>query len=203
VGHVAKEASEDVPKGRVVAQDPDPMSTLPPGDPVDLTVSTGQPDVVVPDILGDDKDTARQKLTDAGLQVKLVQRKSDETKDIVVDSNPRPATSVSKGSLVTVYYSAGPKQVPSVVGLKEGAARAKLEKAGFKVDTVTDSQTQAQKGTVLKQSPQAFTTQPQGTTVVITVSAYEPPSETPTPTPSPTPTETTPPTESPSLPPTP
>jgi eukaryotic-like serine/threonine-protein kinase len=56
---------------------------------------------------------------------------------------------------------------------------------------------------VLKQSPQAFTTQPQGTTVVITVSAYEPPSETPTPTPSPTPTETTPPTESPSLPPTP
>jgi eukaryotic-like serine/threonine-protein kinase len=203
VGHVAKEASEDVPKGRVVAQDPDPMSTLPPGDPVDLTVSTGQPDVVVPDILGDDKDTARQKLTDAGLQVKLVERKSDETKDIVVDSNPRPATSVSKGSLVTVYYSAGPKQVPSVVGLKEGAARAKLEKAGFKVDTVTDSQTQAQKGTVLKQSPQAFTTQPQGTTVVITVSAYEPPSETPTPTPSPTPTETTPPTESPSLPPTP
>ena len=207
VGDVSKEASEDVPKGRVVAQDPDPMSTLPPGDPVDLTVSTGQPDVVVPDILGDDKDTARQKLTDAGLKVKLVQRQSDETQDTVIDSNPRPATSVSKGSLVTVYYSAGPKQVPSVVGLKEGAARAKLQKAGFKVDTVHDSQTQAQKGTVLKQSPQAFTTQPQGTTVVITVSSYEPPSETPTPTPSPTPsetpTETTPPTESPSLPPSP
>ena len=209
VGDVSKEASEDVPKGRVVAQDPDPMSTLPPGDPVDLTVSTGQPDVVVPDILGDDKDTARQKLTDAGLKVKLVQRQSDETQDTVIDSNPRPATSVSKGSLVTVYYSAGPKQVPSVVGLKEGAARAKLQKAGFKVDTVHDSQTQAQKGTVLKQSPQAFTTQPQGTTVVITVSSYEPPSETPTPTPTPsptpseTPTETTPPTESPSLPPSP
>jgi len=201
VGHVSKEASEDVPKGRVIAQSPDPMKTLPPGDGVDLTVSTGQPDVVVPDILGDDKDTARQKLTDAGLRVKLVKRQSDENPDTVIDSNPRPATSVSKGSLVTVYYSAGPKQVPSVVGLKEGAARAKLQKAGFKVETVTDSQTQSQKGTVLKQSPPAFTTAPQGTTVFITVSAYEPPSETPTPTPSPTPTETTPPTESPSVPP--
>ena len=191
VGDVSKEASEDVPKGRVIAQDPDPLSTLPPGDPVDLSVSTGQPDVVVPDILGDDKDSARQKLTDAGLRVKLVQKQSDEPRDTVVDSDPRPATSVSKGSLVTVFYAAGPKEVPSVVGLKEGAARSKLEKAGFKVDTVTDSSTESQKGTVLKQSPGAFTTAPQGTTVVITVSAYEPPpSETPTPTPTPTPSET-------------
>jgi serine/threonine-protein kinase len=110
---------------------------------------------------------------------------------------------VSKGSLVTVFYSAGPKEVPSVVGLKEGAARAKLERAGFKVDTVKDSTTESQKGTVLKQSPAAFTTASQGTTVVITVSAYEPPSPTPTPTPTPTPSETpsSPATESPSIPP--
>jgi eukaryotic-like serine/threonine-protein kinase len=203
VGDVAKEASEDVPKGRVIAQDPDPLSTLPPGDPVDLSVSTGQPDVVVPDIIGDDRDTARQKLTDAGLRVNLVEEQSDEEQGIVIDSKPRPATSVSKGSLVKVYYSAGPREVPSVVGLKEGAARAKLERAGFKVDTVTDSSTESQKGTVLKQSPAPFTSAPQGTTVVITVSAYEPPSETPTPTPTPTPSETpsSPATETPTVPP--
>ena len=91
-----------------------------------------------------------------------------------------------------------------MVGLKEGAARSRLEKAGFKVDTVTDSSTESRKGTVLKQSPAAFTTAPQGTTVVITVSAYEPPpSETPTPTPTPSPSETpsSPATESPSVPP--
>ena len=65
------------------------------------------------------------------------------------------------------------------------------------MDTVNDSTTQAQKGTVLKQSPQAFTTQPQGTTVVITVSTYEKPSPSPTPTPTPT----TPPPSSPTIPP--
>ena len=203
VGDVSKEASEDVPKGRVIAQDPDPLSALPPGDPVDLSVSTGQPDVVVPYIIGDDRDTARQKLTDAGLRAKLVEKRSDEEQGTVIDSDPRPATSVSKGSLVTVFYSAGPREVPSVVGLNEGAARAKLEKAGFEVDTVTDSSTESQKGTVLKQSPAPFTSAPQGTTVVITVSAYEPPSETPTPTPTPTPSETpsSPETETPTVPP--
>jgi beta-lactam-binding protein with PASTA domain/predicted Ser/Thr protein kinase len=185
VGNVSQEASEDVAKNRVISQDPDALATLPPGDPIDITVSTGQPDVVVPDIIGDDKDTARQKLTDTGLKVKLKKQKSDETKDTVIDSDPRPATSVSKGTTVTVIYSAGPKEVPSVVGLKESAARRKLEAAGFKVDSVNDATTEAQKGTVLKQSPQAYTTQPQGTTVVITVSTYEKPSPTPTPSESP------------------
>ena len=46
------------------------------------------------------------------------------------------------------------------------------------------------KGTVLAQSPEAFTEQPDGTTVVIRVSTYEEPTPTPTPTPTETPTET-------------
>jgi serine/threonine protein kinase len=185
VGQVSKEASEDVPKGHVIAQDPDPMSLLAPGGSVDLTVSTGKPDVVVPYVIGDDMDTARQKITDAGLQVKLVKKKSDEDQDTVIGTDPNPATSVSKGSLVTVFYSAGPKEVPSVVGLEESDARSKLQAAGFKVDSVFDSDTKAKPGTVLKQSPAAYTAQPQGTTVVITVSNYQTPTPTPTPTESP------------------
>jgi eukaryotic-like serine/threonine-protein kinase len=188
VGDVSKEASEDVPKGRVIAQDPDAMSLLDPGGGVDLTVSTGKPDVVVPYVLGEDKDTARQKITDAGLKVTLVKKQSDEDQDTVIGTDPNPATSVSKGSSVTVFYSAGPREVPSVVGLQEDAARSKLEAAGFEVDTVLDSKTDAKRGTVLKQSPGAYTKQPQHTTVVITVSDFTSP--TPTPTPSKTPTET-------------
>jgi eukaryotic-like serine/threonine-protein kinase len=174
----------------VIAQDPDAMSLLDPGGAVDLTVSTGKPDVVVPYVLGEDKDTARQKVTDAGLKVTLVKKQSDEEQDTVIGTDPNPATSVSKGSSVTVFYSAGPREVPSVVGLQEDAARDKLEAAGFEVDTVLDSKTDAKRGTVLKQSPGAYTKQPQHTTVVITVSDFT--------TPTPTPTES--PTESPSSP---
>jgi serine/threonine protein kinase len=187
LGQVSKEASEDVPKGRVIAQDPDAMSLLAPGGEVDLTVSTGKPDVVVPYVIGEDKDTARQKITDAGLKVTLVKKSSDDDQDTVISTDPNPATSVSKGSLVTIFYSAGPRQVPSVVGLQENEARDKLEAAGFNVDTVLDSHTEANKGTVLKQSPAAYTNQPQNTTVVITVSDFS----TPTPTPTETPSEST------------
>jgi serine/threonine protein kinase len=194
VGQVTPEASQDVRKGRVIAQDPDALTTLDADASVTLSVSTGKPDLVVPYVIGMDKDAARQTLTDAGLQVKLVRETSDATKDTVTRTRPNAAQTVSTGSVVRVYYAAGPTEVPSVIGLRESAARRKLEDAGFNVDSAFDSTTVSTKGTVLRQSPSAFTAQPQGTTVVITVSAYVTPSptptETPTETPSPTPTET-------------
>jgi eukaryotic-like serine/threonine-protein kinase len=171
----------------VVAQDPDPLSLLPPGDTVELTVSTGSPDVVVPYVIGKQKDEARRILEDAGLDVKLVKEKSDEPRDVVIRTDPEPAQDASKGSVVTVYYSAGPLEVPSVVGMQQERATRVLERAGFVVDVTYDSATVSEKGQVLKQSPEAYTEQPQGTRVVITVSSYEEPSPTPTPTPTPTP----------------
>ncbi len=199
VGTVSQAASDDVPKGSVIAQDPDALSTLTAAGAVDLTVSTGRPDVVVPYVIGEDKETARQKLTDAGLKVKLVKEKSDADQNTVTRTTPNPADTVSTGSLVTVFFSAGPTEVPSVVGLSEADARRRLEDAGFKVDAVTDTTTVAEKGTVLQQSPAAFTAQPQGTTVVMTVSGYVAPTPTPTPTPIPTPIPT--PTPTPTVPP--
>lgn len=187
VPEVRREPSDNVPKGKVVAQDPDPLSLLPPGDTVELTVSTGSPDVVVPYVIGKQKDEARRILEDAGLDVKLVKEKSDEPRDVVIRTDPEPAQDASKGSVVTVYYSAGPQEVPSVVGMQQERATRVLERAGFVVDVTYDSATVSEKGQVLKQSPEAYTEQPQGTRVVITVSSYEEPSPTPTPTPTPTP----------------
>ena len=185
VGQIDREASEDVAKGRVIAQDPDPLTLLDPGSAVDLTVSTGSPDVVVPYVVGKNRDEARQILEDANLEVKMVKEQSDEPRDVVTRTDPEPAENVSKGSVVTVYYSAGPKEVPSVVGMSEEKATRVLKKAGFDVDVTYDSDTVAEKGQVLKQSPEAYTEQPQGTRVLITVSSYEEPSPTPSETPSP------------------
>jgi beta-lactam-binding protein with PASTA domain/predicted Ser/Thr protein kinase len=189
VGDISQAASDDVAKGRVVKSDPAARTKVSAGDPVDLVVSTCKPDVVVPYVVGKDKDAARQELLGVGLKVKLAKKQSDAAKGTVIATDPDPATSVSKGSTVTVVYSAGPKKVPSVVGLTEDQARTRLEDAGFKVDTVHDSTTKATRGTVLEQSPSALTTQPQGTTVFITVSTYVKPTPTPTPTPTQTPSE--------------
>ena len=147
VGDVSQEASEDVPKGRVIAQDPDPLSTLPPGDPVDLTVSTGQPDVVVPDILGDDKDTARQKLTDAGLRVKLVEeavRRGPGHRDRQRPAARRPACPRAAWSRSST--PPGPRRCRAWSGSRRARRASKLEKAGFKVDTVYDSHDRGREG---------------------------------------------------------
>jgi eukaryotic-like serine/threonine-protein kinase len=182
LGDVTREASASVPKGKVISQDPTAGDLVAPTDSVDLVVSTGKPNVVVPYTIGEDKESARQDIIAKGLKVKLVKKSSDADKDTVISTDPNPAVSVSTGSLVKVFYSAGPKKVPSVVGMQEARATRVLGKAGFNVNVVHDSTTQAQKGQVLEQSPEAFTTQPQGTTVTITVSSYETPTPTVTPT---------------------
>ncbi len=203
LGEAERRASEDVPKGKIISQDPEAGSFLPTGETVDVVVSTGRPDQVVPDVLGDNKNEARNELEDLGLKVKLVEEDSDNERDTVVNMEPRPATSVSAGTLVTLFYSDGPEEVPSVLGMSEDRATRALQNAGFTVSVTEDSETRAEKGTVLEQSPEAFSEQPAGTTVVITVSTYEepePPSESPTPTETPeTPEAPESPTESPTI----
>ena len=186
VGQVTRRASVTVAKGHVINQTPSPLDDIAPGSTVDLTVSTGQPNVVVPYVIGKDKDTARQMLLDAGLVPKLVKKKSDEQAGIVIGTNPDPATRVTKGSTVKVLYSAGPPRVPSVVGMTLDDAKAALAKAGYNnVQVNYDTTTPATPGQVLKQSPNAFTSQPSTTVIVLTVSNYQPPSQSPSPSSSP------------------
>jgi beta-lactam-binding protein with PASTA domain/predicted Ser/Thr protein kinase len=188
LGEVEREPSSDVPRNRVISQDPDPGDFLPEGGEVDIIVSSGAPEVVVPDVLGDNKDEARAELEAAKLRVRLVRRDADAEADEVIDMDPRPATSVPVDTLVTVFFSDGPEEVPSVVGMQEQRARQEVEEAGFRVDVEYDTETRAEPGIVLEQSPEAGSTPSEGSTVTITVSDYEEPEPSPSPTPTPTPT---------------
>ncbi|HET8716953.1 MAG TPA: Stk1 family PASTA domain-containing Ser/Thr kinase, partial [Nocardioidaceae bacterium] len=105
LGEVGQEASSDVKKGLVISQDPESGAFLPTGSKVDIVISTGKPEVVVPAVLGEDKNDARNELEDQNLRVKAVERNSDEPAGQVIDQKPRPATSVSEGTLVTIFYS--------------------------------------------------------------------------------------------------
>ena len=58
VGKVSRQASADIPKGQVMAQNPDSGATVDQGSNVDLTISQGKPDQEVPDLVGSNKDTA-------------------------------------------------------------------------------------------------------------------------------------------------
>jgi len=188
VGTVTRKNSDRVEQSRVMEQDPQPKETVDKGSEVDLVISAGSAMVTVPDVLGESERDATAQLTDLGLNVDPQSRESDEPQDTVVDTDPRPATSVQAGSTVTIYVSTGPASVPNVVGMTQEKATSTLQDAGFDVAVEKDTTTPSQKGIVLQQDPRGGTDASHGSTVTITVSDYESPSPSPTPTPTPTPT---------------
>ena len=144
-------------------------------------VSTGKPEVPLPDVVGQNKDDAAAQLRSDGLRVVLTERDADEPKDQVVEMQPPAGTEVSDGSKVTLFWSDGPEEVPNVVGKTEAEATKLIEDAGFKVSRVTDSAGPEKKGTVTQQSPSAGQTLDKGSTVTIVVSTYVEPTAPPSP----------------------
>ena len=192
---VQEQPSDTIEKGRVISQDPQANASVDPGSAVTIVVSTGKPDVTIPDVVGDNKDSATEQLQALGLRVRVKEVDSDENKDDVVAVTPDVGTQVAANSVVTLSVSKGPKEVPDVVGKTQAQATRLIEAAGFKVSVLPDNASTEPKGTVTQQSPQGGTPQNSGSTVTILVSTYEPPPPvTPTPTPTspsvPTPTAT-------------
>ena len=175
VGTVTTAASKEVARGRVISQDPEADTNVDPGAKVDFVVSEGKPRVALPDVVGQNKSDAADQLRSEGLRVVLTERNADDPRDEVIEMQPPGGTEVADGSKVTLFWSDGPEEVPSVVGKQEGEARSLIEDAGFKVSKVTDSTTKAEKGEVLQQSPNAGQTLDEGSTVTIVVSTYEEP----------------------------
>ncbi|HEX5862104.1 MAG TPA: Stk1 family PASTA domain-containing Ser/Thr kinase [Nocardioides sp.] len=210
VGDVEFREDEDVRANRVIEQDPNRDTFADPGTEIDLVVSSGKPLVEVPFVVGRPRSAAASALREANLEVSMQERDSDEPAGRVLSTDPRPGDSVPEGTLVTVFYSDGPEEVPGVVGLQRPEAEQIIRDAGFEPDVVEDPNSRQPRGTVIRQSPAAGQDAPEGSTVTIVVSAFERPTRSPSPSPSPTPTEpppettpppdeTVPPTESPAV----
>ena len=100
--------SSSQPANRVVSQLPAPGTSLRPGARVRVNVSTGpnpKPNTAVPDVVGQDQETAAQTLRDAGFKVAVLNRPTaDESKDgLVVEQQPRANANIPDGSQVTIF----------------------------------------------------------------------------------------------------
>jgi serine/threonine-protein kinase len=96
------------PAGRVVAQAPSPGTIVRRGSRVRLNVSTGpspKPMKTVPDVTGQDEQTATQTLEQAGFVVESIdQATTDQSQDgIVLDEQPPGGSRAPAGSQVTIY----------------------------------------------------------------------------------------------------
>lgn len=167
---ITPKESPDKPKGEVIGQDPGGGSRVPKESVVTLVVSAGT--ARVPDLQGQPRSAAKQKLTDLGFTTSEEEATSDTVgENRVVSTRPDVGTELDKGSNVVLVVSSGKERVavPAVKGMSEDQARSTLEGAGFKV-TAKEQETEDadQVGKVLAQDP-ASGSRPKGSTVTITV----------------------------------
>jgi serine/threonine-protein kinase len=162
--------SQTVPEGRIIRQSIQPGDEVDEGTEIDVVVSAGAREEIIPDVTDMDLQQATETLEDLGFNVvPEVDDTSQERKNQVVSTDPNAGVSRPVGSDVTVVYSAGFIEVPSVIGMTEEQARDVLEDRGFQVLT-SDAQSDQPEGDVVGQSPSANTRQPFNSYVTIQVS---------------------------------
>ncbi|MEV5796412.1 Stk1 family PASTA domain-containing Ser/Thr kinase [Streptomyces collinus] len=169
-GLVNRAFSDSVTRGSVVGTDPETGTERHAGSAIALLVSKGR-SVGVPDVTGEDLDSARQDLEGAGLKVRVLgqQVHSDFDKGQVAQQSPANGQA-AEGDTVTLTLSLGPPmvEVPDVVGSSVDDATKQLEGAGFKVEK--DRGLLGLFGdTVRKQSVDAGQKAPKGSTITITI----------------------------------
>ncbi len=100
---VAEQESEEQ-EGDVISQDPAGGTELTRGETVTITVSTGQPQVDVPDVIGLSERSASSRLRSAGLEPVTQERTvTDPAQDgVVIEQRPGSGTQLDKGRQVVI-----------------------------------------------------------------------------------------------------
>src|SRR5205814_2566984 len=141
-----------------------------------LVVSSGPPQVAVPDVVGLTQAAAASAITGAGLKVGALVMAASTTvpSGLVISQTPASGTQVASGTAVEIVISSGPLKIPApnVVGLTQAAATAAIANAGLVVGTVTiASSATVPAGSVASQNPAAGTGIPAASAVNLVVSS--------------------------------
>lgn len=133
------------------------------GKATTVFVSRGPGRTQVPRVVGLSAARALVRLQAAGLKGRTVKVAARRPKDQVLKQSPAPGTELRKDSVVVLMIAKGPvattptrptgKRVPNVVGLAQRVAVARLQNAGFRVDSYAAG-SRRPRGTVIAQGPE-------------------------------------------------
>ena len=165
------------PKGTVLEQSPPAGAKELMGSKVTLAVSGGQATQPVPNVIGMDPEAAEQALVAAGFDVGATEEQpGQQPPGQIVDTRPRPGTSVTVPSSVVLIVSSGPSMatMPDVVGLSLFDARQMIQAAGLVPGDIA-YEPAVGVSIVTAQSPAPRTQVPQQTRVSLRVTGETPP----------------------------
>jgi beta-lactam-binding protein with PASTA domain len=135
-----EEPSTEVDEGIVLRTDPEPGENVASQTEIDVFVSSGPPEVQVPNVANMDEGTATATLESAGLEVGEVVRQSSPTvpDGVVMQSDPAASAEVDQGSAVKLVLSNGRVTMPDVLGQPLADAQTLLEASELVVTTRRD-----------------------------------------------------------------
>ncbi len=172
----------DRPEGTIIAQQPAAGEMLEQGQSVNVTVSGGQEQATVPQLVGlTSIEAARLALSDANLQLgEIKQQDSEQPAGYVLDQDPAEGSAVDAGSAISITISTGIIVVPDVIGASEAQARSDIVQAGFEPQVVYQESSDYPDGSVIAQAPEAGGPLTRGSLITITVATAPPPPDIPT-----------------------
>jgi len=164
-GRTVKVASRR-PRDQVLKQSPAPGTEVKTDSVVVLTTSKGPRTGTVPSVVGITEASARSTLEGLGYKVAVTRIQSSQPRGFVVSQEPTAGARAAKGTVVTINVSQGATttttpttptrppgtRVPNVVGLAQRVAVARLQSAGFRVDSYP-ARSPRPRGTVTAQGP--------------------------------------------------
>ena len=101
-----EQASDDVEAGLVISTNPSAGTEVAPGTSVEMVVSSGPGEVIVPDLIGMTADEATAAAEAAGLTISVVEDPDNpDPEGVVVKQDPAAGTTVEGGSEVVAQLS--------------------------------------------------------------------------------------------------
>jgi len=175
VVEVSYEENPEFDDGVVFAQDPTSGTEHPVDEAVTITVSSGEEQVEVPDVVTFTEEDARSVLSDAGFRDIRSEPVFDPEVEAgrVVSQNPEGGTDAPLSAIITLRISQGAEErsVPDLRGRTASEAEAILRQQGFEVAQAQENSTDVAQGTVIRTEPGAGTVLEVGETVTLVVSA--------------------------------
>lgn len=178
---VDKQYSEYVPLGMVLSQNLSRGKIVKVDNVVEVAVSGGREPVILPDVCGIQKDSARETLSALGLVLEIKEEYGAFEAGAVMTQSPEAGGQAFRGDTVVLTVSLGLDTyldgeteigIPDLSGMSLQQATARAEELGlYLVKTGEREEGGTAPGTVLEQSPRAGAAGYQGDTVKIVVAA--------------------------------
>ncbi len=142
---------------------------------IELYMSIGPKIVEVPNVVDKYEAEAVADMKKKNFEVKniIYEFNSEYEKNVVYQQNPAAGTQAAEGTEVTLYVSKGKDttSVPKLLGYSLDVARDALRENNLVMGSITyDSSSTYEKGTIMKQSPTAYSVVDKNTAIDVVVS---------------------------------